>query len=153
MRVSSSAAFGPLARIVGTATPQGTQADALLARLNHFVAENGQILPAAGDALARGDLGALGDLVDRSQEAAERLLGNQVPETSCLARVARRCGAVAASAFGAGFGGSVWALVETGRTGSFLNEWAAAYRIEFPQHAATSSFFVAGAGPAAFQVG
>ena len=30
-----------------------------------------------------------------------------------LARLAREAGAVAASAFGAGFGGSVWALVPT----------------------------------------
>ena len=150
---SGPTAAGDLSRIVRTAMPEGAQADALLARLNHFIEENGQILPAAGDALARGDWGALGDLVDRSQHAAERLLGNQVPETSRLARIARQCGAVAASAFGAGFGGSVWALVETGRTGSFLRDWAAAYWLEFPQHAATSSFFVAGAGPAAFQVG
>ena len=50
-------------------------------------------------------------LVDQSQAATEQLLGNQVPETVWLAREARGLGAIAASAFGAGFGGSVWALV------------------------------------------
>jgi len=49
----------------------------------------------------------IGVLIDRSQDGAERLLGNQVPETIALARLARDLGAVAASAFGAGFGGSV----------------------------------------------
>ena len=40
------------------------------------------------------------------------LLGNQVPETIALARAALAHGAFAACSFGAGFGGSVWALVE-----------------------------------------
>ena len=83
----------------------------LITRLDQFSAEADEIIPAAGDALERGDLRTLGELVDRSQRGAELLLGNQVPETFHLARSARSLGAVAASAFGAGFGGSVWALV------------------------------------------
>ena len=69
------------------------------------------IVPGAADALAEGDLDRFGALVDRSQAGAEAALGNQVPETIHLQRSARRLGARAASAFGAGFGGSVWALV------------------------------------------
>ena len=53
--------------------------------------------------LPAGDLRAFGRLVDRSQQAAEQLLGNQVPETVFLAAAARRLGAAAASAFGAVF--------------------------------------------------
>src|SRR5206468_6712898 len=82
----------------------------LRARLEQFLAECGEIIPGAGDALLRGDLDALGDLVDRSQAGAERGLGNQIAETIHLQRSARRLGAAAASAFGAGFGGSVWAM-------------------------------------------
>ena len=66
-------------------------------------------------------MAAFGDLVDRSQQLAERRLGNQVPETIELARSARELGARAASAFGAGFGGSVWALVSRADAG-FANE-------------------------------
>ena len=44
-----------------------------------------------------------GSLVDRSMALATTALGNQVPETIYLARRARELGAVAASAFGAGF--------------------------------------------------
>ena len=97
--------------------------------------ESGEIIPEAGDALARGDLWAFGRLVDRSQHAAEQLLGNQVPETVFLAAAARRRGAAAASAFGAGFGGSVWALVEASKADDFLAAWADQYRSEFPDRA------------------
>ena len=128
------------------------QQRALLARLEHFILESGEIIPAAGDALAGGDLRLFGRLVDRSQRAAEQLLGNQVPETVFLAASARRLGAAAASAFGAGFGGSVWALVETARREAFLAAWAEQYHAEFPQHAPLSRFFTTPAGPAAFRV-
>ncbi len=125
---------------------------AVTARLEHFMIESGEIIPEAGDALAGGDLRAFGRLVDQSQQAAEQLLGNQVPETVFLAAAARRLGAAAASAFGAGFGGSVWALVEADRADGFLAAWADAYRADFPQHAPLASFFLTGAGPAAFRV-
>ena len=124
----------------------------LLTRLEHFFVENEQVIPQAGQALACGDVIGFGLAVDRSQGAAEELLGNQVPETSALARAARQSGAVAASAFGAGFGGSVWALVETGRIEPFLQSWAERYRQAFPAAADRARFFATAAGPAAFQV-
>ena len=126
--------------------------DALAARLEHFMVESGTIVPEAGDALAGGDLRAFGRLVDRSQQGAERLLGNQVPETVFLAASARRLGAAAASAFGAGFGGSVWALLETDRADDILTDWADEYRAKFPWHAQLARFFLTSAGPAAFRV-
>ena len=126
--------------------------EALLARLEHFMLESGEIIPAAGDALDRGDLRAFGRLVDDSQHAAEQLLGNQTPETTFLAASARRLGAAAASAFGGGFGGSVWALVETAKADDFLSAWAGVYSENFPQHTERASFFATGAGPAAFRV-
>jgi galactokinase len=125
---------------------------ALAARLEHFMVESGEIIPQVDDALAAGDLRAFGRLVDRSQQGAERLLGNQVPETVFLAASARRLGAVAASAFGAGFGGSVWALLETARANEILAAWADQYRAEYPQHAPLTDFFLTGAGPATFRV-
>jgi galactokinase len=62
-------------------------------------------------------------LSEESQGDAEQLLGNQIPETSALARAARKAGAFAACSFGAGFGGSVWALVETERAAKFAHTW------------------------------
>ena len=69
-----------------------------------------------------------------------------------MAAAARRLGAAAASAFGAGFGGSVWALVEAVAAEDFLASWEAQYRAEFPEHAPLARFFATAAGPAAFRV-
>jgi galactokinase len=154
--LAAVAATGPdaasrLATIVQGATLE-SDVPALLRRLGHFFAENEEIQPAAGDALANGDLEAFGRLVDRSQRAAEDLLANQIPETSCLASAARWAGAAAASAFGAGFGGSVWALVEGPRFDSFLAAWSGAYRERFAERADSAVFFRTNAGPSAMRV-
>ena len=108
----------------------------LTARFEHFLMESKEIIPEAGDALTAGDLQKFGAAVDRSQELTEILLDNQVPETVFLARVARELGAAAASAFGAGFGGSVWALVEEASAEDLLKDWARRYREAFPEVAA-----------------
>jgi galactokinase len=120
---------------------------ASLPRLEQFLAESTEIIPAAAAALARGDVAALGPLVDRSQALAERGLENQVPETIALARRARVLGAAAASAFGAGFGGSVWALVPEADAPAFAERWADAYRRAFPAAGERAEFFVTGVGP------
>ena len=117
----------------------------LLPRVEHFASES-RIVRAAGDALALGDLDALGNLVDESQHAAEQLLGNQIPETIALARTARDLGAIAASAFGAGFGGSVYALVRSSEADAFRTRWADCYRRAFPARVRSARFFVTRAG-------
>jgi galactokinase len=124
----------------------------LLDRLDVFVAESERIIPATAAALADGRLDEVGRLVDESQANANRMLGNQVAETAFLAASARRRGAVAASAFGAGFGGSVWALVPTAAVAAFTADWSAAYGAAFPQAAAAARFFQTRAGPAAARV-
>jgi galactokinase len=126
--------------------------DLLRKRFDQFVLESRTIVPGAGDALREGDLGRFGALVDRSQRAVEEWLGNQVPETAALARDARRLGAVAASAFGAGFGGSVWAMVPAAACGDFIREWRAAFERSFPEPAARAVFFETSPGPSAFRL-
>lgn len=121
--------------------------DALRRRVRHFAAESEEIVPAAADALAGGDIEAFGRLVDRSQSLVEELLGNQVPETVHLARSARRLGAAAASAFGAGFGGSVWALVRGADADELRAAWQADYRAAFPDRTDATSFITPAAAP------
>ena len=121
--------------------------DLLLKRLEQFHEETNEIVPRAADALASGNFEPLGALVDRSQFLAETCLANQVPETIALARSARELGALAASASGAGFGGSVWALIQTGRAEEFRRSWASQYHQRFPERAEANSFFVARPGP------
>jgi Galactokinase len=126
----------------------------LLTRLDHFVVESEELIPAASDSLARADLAGFGAIVDRSQARAERLLENQIDETIELARGARELGAVAASAFGAGFGGSVWALIPTDRADEFVRRWERRHRERFPAPPSGSdeSFFVTDAGPSAIRI-
>ena len=125
----------------------------LVERFDHFYTENEEILPAAGDALALGDYKAFGKWVQRSQANGVSLLKNQIPETEALAALAYENGAVAASAFGAGFGGSVWALVERAGVGQFLEGWRAAYQLEYAEAVQKGSFFMTEAGPGAFALG
>jgi galactokinase len=101
---------------------EGWPAGAIIERLDHFVREDGRIL-AALDAFRCADSTALGRLSAESQRDAETLLRNQVPETVALARGARALGAFAASSFGAGFGGSVWALVDRRAANGFAARW------------------------------
>jgi galactokinase len=98
----------------------------LAARLEHFAAEDARVAEAS-DALARGDMDRLGKLAATSHHEAARLLGNQVPETNELVRLAGELGATAASAFGGGWGGSVWAMVRHADAGGFLERWLKAY--------------------------
>lgn len=121
-------------------------------RLDHFVAESGEIHDAAVAALDAHDWLRFGDAVAHSQRAGEELLGNQVPETIELVRSAQDGGALAASAFGAGFGGSVWALVAAHDAPLFLARWRAEYGQRFPAAAVRATFFVTRPAAAAHYV-
>ena len=116
---------------------------------NSRMARSRSIIPAAAAALERGDLAAFGRQVDASQAGAEEGLENQVPETIHLARRARALGAHAASSFGAGFGGSVWAMVERDAVDSFGRAWMDGYQREFPAAARRAQCFRSALGPGA----
>jgi galactokinase len=129
-------------------TPDGafTVAD-LDKRLRHFVRETARA-PQAAAAFRDGDRAALGELSAASQHEAHELLGNQIPQTIRMAKLAREVGAFASSSFGAGFGGSVWAAVPGADAEAFGEEWIRAYRRHYP--ALTDvPWFVARPGPAA----
>jgi galactokinase len=97
-------------------------ATSLTRRLDHFVREDGRVETAL-DAFRRADRHALDELSSASQADAESLLGNQVEATVALAGAARDRGAFAACSFGAGFGGSVWALVRADKADGFAARW------------------------------
>lgn len=130
----------------------GMDVNWLRARFDQFVLESEQFVGDAADCLARGDLQGFGHAAERSQAAAEAGLRNQVAETIFLANVAQECGARAASAFGAGFGGSVWALVNGREASEFAQRWRERYLSNFPERAHTANFFATAAGPALTQI-
>jgi galactokinase len=133
---SGPGAAEQLARLAEAGVPD-FPASYLVPRLAQFREEVEVIVPGVGDAIRDRDYQRIGMLVDRSQALAESALENQIPETILLARSARECGAVAASAFGAGFGGAVWAMVRSH------------YEAAFPLRAARPQWFLTKpAGPA-----
>jgi len=125
----------------------GYPAEILVERLDQFVDECTLIIPGAVEALAQDRLVEFGKLVDRSQAGAEHGLRNQVTETLYLARSARELGATAASAFGAGFGGAVWAMIKSDRAEDFAAKWKNLYHARFPGLVNASGFFVERTGP------
>lgn len=123
----------------------------LTARFDQFLLESEELIPSAGDALAKADMSAFGRLVARSQSAAEHGLQNQIQQTVSLARTARELGAYASSAFGAGFGGGVWALVPRNQADTFCSAWREGYVAKFAP-SARSEFFVTQAGPSLLRI-
>jgi len=126
-------ASGPeaLERLTRVARGGGDPAG-LVARLAQFRAETERIVPGALEAFRAADARRLGELAVESQQLAELVLRNQVPETMHLVRTAMDAGAHAASAFGAGFGGAVWAVVDTSEAEAMTARWRARYVRAFP---------------------
>ena len=119
----------------------------LVRRAQHFLHECA-LVNAAFHALQRADVAAFGEAVNQSARIGAELLENQVPETLALTELARELGSPAASQFGAGFGGSVWALVREPDADAFLVAWRQRYRAAFPERDA-ELFTTPAAAPAA----
>ncbi|MDO5092848.1 MAG: galactokinase family protein [Propionibacteriaceae bacterium] len=115
---------------------------ALTRRLRAFLTESEEIIPAATAALREHDLVTFGQLTGQSQHNAEANLGNQIPETSRMAGLARELGALGATSFGAGFGGSVWALAKTSEADDFAAAWLERYIADFPDTAGMAATLV-----------
>ncbi|MBI2408606.1 MAG: galactokinase [Gemmatimonadetes bacterium] len=124
---SSPAAFEQLLTLAPRAASENVSADYLRARVAQYREETTVIVPQMLEAIGRADAKTVGDLMRRSQELAESTLQNQVPQTSWLAAHAREHGAVGATAFGAGFGGAVWALVMADDAERAAESWMRAF--------------------------
>ncbi|GAA2183759.1 galactokinase family protein [Brooklawnia cerclae] len=138
-----------LAQAVGSGDDAGERLERLVAdddrltgRLAQFVHESAELVPGAAHALAAADLDEFGRLAAASQRWAAEGLVNQVPETRALVELAGGLGAHAASSFGAGFGGSVWALVGATDAPGFSRAWLGAYLGRFPEHTGEASTIV-----------
>jgi len=78
-------------------------------RARHVVSENARVL-AAADALARGELDALGPLLSASHASLRDDFEVSTPELDALVRALEEAGALGARLTGAGFGGCAVAL-------------------------------------------
>ena len=136
------------AAIAAAATAEETALD-LPGRWEQFFREDQEIIPAVADLLAAGKADQIAPLIDASHAGAVHGLQNQVPQTNFLQSSAKAHGAIAASAFGAGFGGSVWAMAPSDQAAAFAKAWAAEYHEKFPHEAARSEFFLTHPGSSA----
>ncbi len=147
---SSQSALVELSALVSQTVPHSEAAAALGRRLDHFVREDSRV-PEAVEAFRRVDARWLGELARASQADAGLLLGNQIPETVALARMAVEGGAIASSSFGAGFGGSVWAVARRSEADAFSARWLADYRRAYPA-ASHAEAFVMRPGPGLVEI-
>jgi galactokinase len=143
---SSPQAEDALRHVVARSAHPDFTADELSRRLSHFGAEDARV-PAALSAFQDEDAERLQDLAAGSQRDAERWLGNQIPETSGLVTLARESGAFAATSFGAGFGGSVWALARSEEATLVMDRAIARYKARYPATGHVTGF-TARPGPA-----
>ena len=142
---TNAGAARQLQDMIDSTAVAGWSRSSLHARLQHFIQEDARI-PQAVEALRRGDATCIWELSARSQSDSHALLANQIEETTVLADLALRHGAFASRSFGAGFGGSVWALVERVNEGTFARHWLDAYRVRHRHPLA--AVFNASPGPA-----
>ena len=128
--------------------PSGCSEGALRRRYEQFHHESEVIIPAVSAALARHRQipaealhAVLSAQVGRSHALSSTHLRNTLAETDWLPAAAQRLGAIAASAFGAGFGGSVWALVRCEEARAFCEAWEQEYASIFPERRVNARFF------------
>lgn len=115
---------------------------ALSDRALQFAREDRRHIPKAVLALIRRDLPAFGAVLTASHRDSKRHLWNIVPQVDFLSKAAARLGAAGASGFGAGFGGSVYAVVGRNAADAFLTLWRDAYAARYPAEAAEADFFL-----------
>jgi len=183
--MSSRIKAGALAMNRNTSPDREVNATALVQRFQHFYDESECLVPLAAHAISKEKYDLLGPIVDASHRGAVNSLKNQIEETAWLPLWARgmenslqlkplsvgntnpqdvkhqtnqpqRIKALAASAFGAGFGGSCWALVYRHHAQKFANQWQNAYDERFPPtnngSGLTREFFLTSPGPGTFCV-
>ena len=151
---------GAVRHLVGDATGEQAAADPVLQdllglcepgyerkRIEQFRIESLVLVPAGARLIAAADPG-VGEVLERSQELADRGLCNQVPQTRLMVSLAREAGAIGASSFGAGWGGSVYALVRADDAEAFASQWLRAYR-DREQGAERAAVIVTRPGPGA----
>jgi galactokinase len=101
-----------------------------------------EITGRAVKALEEGSMSSFGNLINESHELSLQYLRNIVPEVDWLQRSANELGALGATGFGAGFGGSCYAVVPVRRLESFIVKWRERYIKKFSQYREVAAFDV-----------
>ena len=141
-RPTAPIASGPcFAARAATRSPAGSRD-----RFEQFWLESEVIVPQPSTPLRAATSHGFGDLVDRLAGSGRVPARQSDARNDLPGRQARALGAFAASAFGAGFGGSVWALVPPRRRGGICRPLARRLSAGRMRRA-RGEFFVTAAGP------
>ena len=138
---------GWLRELDRAAAAAGGMAPALADRVRQFILEDRTHVPGAIEALNARDIGRFGKLLSDSHRASKRDLWNIVPEVDFLMESACELGAAGASGFGAGFGGSIFAVTTADRAEALVECWRGRYQVRFPDRAKEADFFIAQPSP------
>ena len=111
----------------------------LAERVFQFYKEE-EIIEKATDCLLDKRYANFGEYVNESHRLSREYLKNIVHEIDSLQKGAVELGAIGASGFGAGFGGSCYAIVKSNDADDFIKEWKNLYIKKFPQHIETADF-------------
>ncbi len=110
-------------------------------RFHQFYLEDQEFIPKATKALGSQDYEELARVTNLSHEASKTYLWNIALEVEFIQKEALKLGALAASGFGAGFGGSAYALVRVEDAPEFAERMEDSYRRRFPGYAKMAKFF------------
>ena len=99
-----------------------------------------ELIEKAVDFLRESRMEEYGKLLNESHELSREYLKNIAPEVDRLQHLALELGALGATGFGGGFGGSCYALVDEAETKPFIEEWRTAYLKLYPRYRDQASF-------------
>ncbi len=113
--------------------------ESLAERVFQFFKER-ELTERAVACLKTNDLRGYGRLLNQSHDLSKKYLRNIAQEVDFLQRSANELGALGASGFGAGFGGSCYAVVDSSRSDEFLERWKTAYTLRYPHFRSSAQF-------------
>ncbi len=92
--------------------------------------------------LGQENLAGYGELINQSHDLSRKYLKNIVSEVDFLQKSANEMGALGATGFGAGFGGSCYAVIRASQHDVFVEGWRRKYAQKYPHFKAKAQFDV-----------
>ena len=121
----------------------------LAGRAFQFFRENA-LIGRAVEHLKVGEYASVGELINESHELSKRCLGNIVEEVDWLHEKANGLDAYGATGFGAGFGGSCYAMVDRKKSEEFISRWKDSYLKRYPRYSNVTRFDIYPASSGAY---
>jgi galactokinase len=101
-----------------------------------------EVTEQAVSALVDHNITEFGKLINESHDLSKKYLRNIVAEVDWLQQSANELGALGATGFGAGFGGSCYAVIPEDQLDGFILKWKKEYVKKYPQYRDTAGFDV-----------